>query len=65
MKTYHLQIITGSKALTSGTYTCTCRAAAFRVIDGVYVFKDEDEAIVACYPVDRTIIYKIENHGEQ
>lgn len=65
MKTYHLQIITGSKALTSGTYTCTYHAAKFRVLDGVYVFRDNNDETVACYPVDRTIIYKIEHHEQQ
>jgi hypothetical protein len=64
MKTYHLQIITGAKAFASGTYVCSCRAAKFKVIDGVYAFEDHNGAIVACYPVDRTIIHKIENHDQ-
>ena len=64
MKTYHLQVITGNKQLNSGTYVCSCRAAKFRIVDGVYVFVDGDESTVACYPVDRTIIYKIENHDQ-
>lgn len=65
MKTYHLQVITGNKSLNSGTYLCTCRAASFRVSEGVYVFAGENEEIIACYPVDRTIIYKIEHHEQQ
>lgn len=65
MKTYHLQIITGNKSLSSGTYVCSCRAAKFKVIDGVYVFRDENDETVACYPVDKTIIYKIEHHEQQ
>lgn len=64
MKTYHLQVITGNNSSNSGTYVCTCYAAKFKVLDGIYVFKDEDENTVACYPVDRTIIYKIENHEQ-
>ena len=64
MKTYHLQIITGNKTSNSGTYVCSCRAAKFGVVDGVYVFEDHNEVIVACYPVDRTIIYKIDYHDQ-
>lgn len=51
--------------MNSGTYVCTCRAARFTVGDGIYAFEDRDGVIVACYPVDRTIIYKIEYHDEQ
>ncbi len=64
MKTYHLQVITGNKQLNSGTYVCSCRAAKFRIVDGVYLFDDENDSIVACYPVDRTIIYKIDYHDQ-
>lgn len=65
MKTYHLQIITGNKSSNSGTYVCSCRAATFIISEGVYVFRDEEKNTVACYPVDRTIIYKIEHHEQQ
>jgi hypothetical protein len=64
MKTYHLQVITGNNASDSGTYTTSCQADYYKISSGIYVFKDEDENTVACYPVDRTIIYKIENHDQ-
>lgn len=64
MKTFHLQIITGNKAVNNGTYVTTCNAERFTVSDGIYLFKMEQGEIVACYPVDRTIIYKITNHEQ-
>jgi len=64
MKTYHLQIITGNNASDSGTYTTSCIADSYKISAGVYMFRDEDEYTVACYPVDRTIIYKIEYHDQ-
>lgn len=68
MKTYHLQIITGNKQMNNGTYVTTCSADKFDVIDGVYIFKnylfDKAYDIVACYPIDRTIIYKITSHEQ-
>ena len=64
MKTYHLQVITGNNASDSGTYTTSCKADSYKISAGVYMFRDEDEYTVACYPVDRTIIYKIEYHDQ-
>jgi len=64
MKIYHLQIITGNNASDSGTYTTSCIADSYKISAGVYMFRDEDEYTVACYPVDRTIIYKIEYHDQ-
>ena len=64
MKTYHLQVITGNNASDSGTYTTSCIADSYKISAGVYMFRDEDEYTVACYPVDRTIIYKIEYHDQ-
>jgi hypothetical protein len=64
MKTYHLQVITGNNSSNSGTYTTSCIADSYKISAGVYMFRDEDEYTVACYPVDRTIIYKIEYHDQ-
>ena len=64
MKTYHLQVITGNKQTGNGIYTTSCIADSYKISAGVYVFRDDDEDLVACYPVDRTIIYKIEYHDQ-
>lgn len=54
--------------MNNGTYVTTCKADKFDVIDGVYIFKNyifnKAYDVVACYPIDRTIIYKIENHDQ-
>ena len=60
MKTYHLSIIVGTNLrevqvqadyFDTTTYNSTS--------SGYYEFKDEKGKIVACYPINRTIISKI------
>jgi len=60
MKTYHLSIIVGTNLrevqvqadyFDTTTYNSTS--------SGYYEFKDDKGQVVACYPINRTIISKI------
>jgi hypothetical protein len=55
MKTYHITIIGGASFATE-----LVKAESFTTSSGLYSFYIKDE-LVACYPINRTIIKKIIN----
>jgi len=65
MKTYHLLIIVGNNlrdAYVQADYfdTTTFNSTSL----GYYEFKDDKDQVVACYPINRTIISKIEQESK-
>jgi len=65
MKTYHLLIIVGTNlrdAYVQADYfdTTTYNSTS----SGYYEFKDDKGKIVACYPIARTIISKIQQESK-
>jgi hypothetical protein len=62
MKTYHITIIGGSSFATelvkADNFTTTTNSSTS---SGFYAFYLKDE-LVACYPINRTIIKKIESY---
>jgi len=64
MKTYHLLIIVGTNLRDAYV-----QADHFYIIYnstslGYYEFKDDKGQVVACYPINRTIISKIEQENK-
>lgn len=57
MKKYYLAILGGSN-----TWSKTIEAKSFdSSSDGYYRFYDRENKLMACYPINRTIIERIEN----
>ena len=60
MKTYHLLIIVGNNLRDAQV-----QAAYFdSTTSGYYGFYDDKGRVVACYPINRTIISKIEQESK-
>jgi len=63
MKTYHLLIIVGTNlrdAQVQAAYFHTTTNNS--TTSGYYGFYDDKDQVVACYPINRTIISKIEEN---
>jgi len=66
MKTYHLLIIVGNNlkdAQVQAAYYHTRTNNS--TTSGYYCFYDDKDQVVACYPINRTIISKIERDQQK
>ena len=63
MKTYHLLTIVGDSVMETKLQADYFDTTTFNsTSSGYYEFKDEKGKVVACYPIARTIISKIEEN---
>ena len=62
MKTYHLLIIVGNNLRDAYVQADHFHTIYNSTSLGFYEFKDEKDQVVACYPIARTIISKIEEN---
>jgi hypothetical protein len=63
MKTYHLLTIVGDSVMETKLQAEYLDTTTFNsTSSGYYEFKDDKGQVVACYPINRTIISKIEEN---
>jgi hypothetical protein len=63
MKTYHLSIIVGTNLRDAQVQADTFHTTTHNsTTSGYYSFYDDKYQLVACYPINRTIISKIEEN---
>ena len=62
MKTYHLLIIVGNNLRDAHVQADHFYTIYNSISLGYYEFKDDKGQVVACYPINRTIISKIEEN---